>query len=71
MQYRDSKLRSWAKSIAWRMLGIVILGGLVWIFTGSWEKTTYIAVSFHAIRVILYYWHERIWERVKWQRYDY
>jgi len=34
--------------------------------TGSWEQTGGITVLFHTIRIVLYYWHERLWERVSW-----
>jgi len=65
---RDSRLRSLVKSITWRVMGIIILAGLAWWFTGNVEQTTLITVTFHGIRVILYYFHERIWERIKWGR---
>ncbi len=65
---RDSKTRSWAKSIVWRVIGIALLGGLAWLFTGSWEQTTWITVTFHSLRLVLYYYHERVWERVEWGR---
>lgn len=64
----DTNIRSWAKSITWRIAGVVILGALAWIFTRNWEETTLITVTFHAIRLVLYYFHERCWERVAWGR---
>lgn len=62
----DSRARSWVKSIVWRAVGIVILGIITYWVTGDWAETTGITVIFHSIRVILYYFHERIWEGVKW-----
>jgi uncharacterized membrane protein len=64
----DTKARSWVKSIVWRIIGIVLLGGIAYAITGSWKEMTIITVLFHAIRVVLYYCHERIWERVSWGR---
>ena len=64
----DSHLRSWVKSITWRVIGIVILGGLTWLFTNNWEQTTYITVTFHSIRLVLYYFHERAWEKTDFGR---
>ncbi len=64
----DSNLRSWVKSICWRVIGIFILGALAWSFTRNWEQTTLITVVFHSIRLVLYYFHERIWERIEWGR---
>jgi len=65
---RDSKLRSLVKSVTWRVTGILILGAIAWWFTGSWAETTGITITFHSIRVVLYYFHERAWERVSWGR---
>jgi uncharacterized membrane protein len=65
---RDSKKRSWVKSIVWRVIGVFLLGGLAWIFTGDWQDTTVITITFHLIRVIMYYYHERAWEKIGWGR---
>jgi uncharacterized membrane protein len=62
----ESRKRSIAKSITWRILGIVILAAVTWFLTQSWEITTAVTVLFHAIRVILYYFHERLWHRIDW-----
>ncbi len=64
----DNRLRSWVKSITWRVIGILILGTLAWLFTHDWQETTQITVTFHAIRLVLYYYHERAWERIGWGR---
>ena len=64
----ETKRRSWLKSIVWRLIGILILGGITWLITRSWEKTSVITILFHSIRLILYYYHERAWDNVEWGR---
>jgi len=64
----DTKARSWVKSIVWRVIGIVVLGGISYAITGDWKQMTLITVLFHSIRVVMYYFHERVWERIKWGR---
>lgn len=64
----DTRRRSWAKSITWRLAGVVILGFISYAFTRDWGATTGITVVFHTIRLVLYYTHERLWERVSWGR---
>jgi uncharacterized membrane protein len=64
----DTKKRSAAKSITWRVVGILILGGITYAFTGSLKSSAGITIIFNAIRLVLYYWHERIWEKVEWGR---
>jgi len=62
----ESKKRSVMKSISWRLLGIIILGGITWFLTESWEITATVTILFHIIRVILYYFHERLWDGIEW-----
>ena len=64
----DTKKRSWTKSIVWRVIGIVLLGVISYLITGNRKEMTSITVLFHGIRVIMYYYHERLWERVSWGR---
>lgn len=64
----DTKLRSWVKSVVWRIIGILLLGLISYLVTGNWKEMTIITILFHTIRVILYYFHERIWEQIPWGR---
>jgi len=65
---RDTRMRSWTKSMTWRVMGIFILMGLGYLFTGNLAEASLITLSFHALRVVLYYVHERAWEHVEWGR---
>ncbi|MFH1314669.1 MAG: DUF2061 domain-containing protein [Candidatus Eisenbacteria bacterium] len=62
----DTRKRSWVKSLTWRLFGIALLGIISLLITKNWKQMTVITGLFHAIRLILYYYHERIWERVSW-----
>lgn len=62
----ETKKRSWVKSITWRIMGVAILGFIAWLCTGDWTKMTIITATFHAIRFVLYYFHERWWNKIKW-----
>ncbi len=62
----DSRIRSWTKSFTWRIIGIIILLLLSYAVTGSIAKASLITLLFHLIRVILYYVHERVWEKISW-----
>jgi len=64
----DTHLRSWVKSIVWRVFGIIILGAIAWMITHDWQETTIITTIFHIIRTVLYYFYERGWNRVSWGR---
>lgn len=64
----ETHTRAWVKSILWRIIGIVILGGISWLVTHSLKEMTIITTIFHGIRLILYYLHERAWEKIHWGR---
>lgn len=64
----DTKIRSWVKSIVWRIIGIIVLGFIAYFVTDNWKEMTIITALFHGIRVIMYYYHERLWNRISWGR---
>ncbi len=63
---RETHTRAWAKSVVWRVIGVFMLGGISWFVTHSWGKVTLITLIFHGVRFVLYYFHERVWDRVEW-----
>jgi len=63
---RDSCIRSLTKSFTWRALGVFILMSLSYIITGNLAESSLITITFHIIRVVLYFFHERLWLKVKW-----
>jgi uncharacterized membrane protein len=62
----DTRRRSWVKSLTWRAVGLAILGGITYAVTRDLGAMTVITLLFHGVRLILYYWHERLWEKVSW-----
>jgi len=62
----DTKKRSIVKSVTWRVIGVIILGVIAFVITGNWKQMTIITVVFHSIRLVLYYYHERLWEHLAW-----
>ena len=62
----ESHKRSMVKSVTWRIMGVVLLSGITWLVTHNWKESTIITIVFHSIRMVMYYFHERIWLRVKW-----
>ncbi len=62
----ESRSRSWAKSLSWRVVGVVMLGGISYAITRDVQQTTIITLIFHVLRTVLYYYHERLWGRITW-----
>ncbi len=60
----DSRLKSIMKSVVWRIVGIFWLAGITWLFTRSWIMVSMITFIHHAIFLVVFYLHERIWGKV-------
>ena len=62
----DTKVRSFSKSVTWRLLGI--LNGLIiaYLLVGDFEMSLRIALWANFTGFIAFYIHERIWNNVKW-----
>ena len=60
----EYKRRSALKSIIWRIMGILILAVITFIYTRSWIQTGLVTVIHHAVFLLVYYLHERVWLRV-------
>lgn len=71
----ERRIRSMVKSIVWRLLGIIVLALITYIFTKSWITSGLITFFHHFSFVFIYYFHERIWLRItnkrilKWKRW--
>ena len=60
----ERKGRSVLKSIIWRVTGIFILAFITFIYTRSWIQTGLVTVIHHAVFLLVYYLHERVWLRM-------
>ncbi|RLD17144.1 MAG: hypothetical protein DRI36_04615 [Caldiserica bacterium] len=68
MSYFESKRRSLVKAITWRILAMIVLGIISYIFTKSLKKMTEITVVYTIVQIFVYFLHERIWEKIPWGR---
>ena len=61
----DTKIRSAVKSFIWRIVGIIVLASVTWFYTHNWLTVGLVTFLHHAIFLVVYYYHERIWQRFK------
>jgi len=63
-----SKSRSFIKSLSYRIFGTLSSFIVVYVITG--EKTLSVLIAFWetVVKVGIYYWHERIWNKITWGR---
>ena len=68
IELRDSSLRSLVKTVSWRFLGTLDTVLISYLVTGAF----FLALSIGSIelltKMILYYLHERLWNKIKWGR---
>lgn len=60
----DTRLRSLAKALTWRLAGFVFMWCLAWGVTRNISSATAIGLLDLTVKIGLYYLHERFWERV-------
>lgn len=61
----ETKARSVSKSVIWRILGVLILATITYAYTRKWIQTGLITVIHHGVFLLVFYFHERLWLRVK------
>lgn len=64
----ESHKRSIIKAISWRILGSLVTGSLVFIFTGELALAAGLGSIDAIIKVFVYYGHERIWDKIHFGR---
>lgn len=63
---KESKLRSIAKTASWRFIATASTFLISWWITGNPVAATGIASLEFITKIILYYYHERGWAKIKW-----
>lgn len=64
--FKDGHPRTASKTITWRILVTLSNFVIPYIMTGSWGQAVIFAGAATIVNMILYYWHERIWNFFKW-----
>ena len=67
---RESNFRSLAKAVSWRLTGTADTFILSWIITGEVKLASAIALSEVFTKVVLYWAHERVWNRIQLGKID-
>jgi uncharacterized membrane protein len=63
---RESRKRSVVKAIVWRIICIVVSILTSYFLTGSWDIAIAIGSVYNVVTMVLYYFHERLWNRIRW-----
>jgi uncharacterized membrane protein len=63
---KETRKRSLAKSILWRFICIVVSIVVSYALTFRWDVAVAIGGVYNVVTMVLYYFHERFWNRIKW-----
>ena len=64
----EKPIRSVAKSLSWRTIGTLDTILISWIITGKLDLAFSIGGIELVTKMVLYFFHERIWNTIKWGR---
>ena len=62
----DTSSRSFVKTISWRIAGSTSTFTIAYIVTGSFGVSSGIAIVQMIVNTVLYWFHERLWNKIKW-----
>ena len=64
----ESRKRSLIKSISWRIIATAITMLVSFLWLGEWATAIALAITANVIKGLLYYIHERVWNRTDFGR---
>ena len=68
MLMHETRKRSVAKTLSYRILSTIILGIISWAYTGELLATSAITITFTIVASVIFYLNERFWNRVNWEK---
>lgn len=63
---REKTVRSITKAITWRLIASVATFLIAWHITKEIEASVVVGTSDMVIKIALYFFHERIWNKINW-----
>ena len=64
MNLSESRRRSMLKALSWRALAVAITTSVTYAVTGQFELAAAVGLADTAIKLGVYYAHERVWNRI-------
>ncbi len=64
----ELRKRSVAKTITWRVIAVFVTMIAVYLYNRDIKESLIVSLSANAVKMILYYLHERFWNRINFGR---
>lgn len=68
--YKESNTRTLAKTISWRITATLTTTIIVYILTGQIDTAIEVGLLEMIAKLMFYYVHERLWDKIKFGRYE-
>lgn len=69
LMHREKRTRSILKAITYRILSIIIDGTIAYAITQNTKQTITLVLISNLVSIIVYFIHERAWNRVHWGKH--
>ena len=65
----ETRTQTFTKALSWEAISFLLTLGVSYLFLGNVEEATELSVVLFTLKVVLLFWYERIFRRVrKWQK---
>jgi uncharacterized membrane protein len=64
----DKKVRSFAKTVSWRIIATFTTMFIVYMFTKKWAISLGVGIVGFLSKMLFYYVHERVWNKIGFGR---
>jgi uncharacterized membrane protein len=64
----ETVARSIGKTVSYRVAGTLVTAGLAYLLTRRWELAFTLGTADTAIKLVVFFLHERLWERISFGR---
>lgn len=61
----DQHKRTLVKTITWRVVALFVTTVVVYVYSGDIKESLVVGITANFLKMLLYYIHERIWNRIK------
>ncbi|MGI0064149.1 MAG: DUF2061 domain-containing protein [Nitrosopumilaceae archaeon] len=62
----ETQKRTLVKTVTYRSFTVGLLFATSWLYTGNFTDSSIITIVFNSSATAFYYYHERIWNKMKW-----
>ena len=65
----STKQRSFVKGVSWEIISFIITTAAIFIIYGNLPLSLKFSFILSVIKIILFFFHERSWKKIKWGKY--